>query len=1816
MKNKGFRFCYQRKRGTKGNLRSLFAYRRGNQAKIMFSHPVTQVTRLLLSVLFILTMQQTVRSQCQANAGGNPTICLGQSVTIGGAPSAWGGDGNYSFDWDNANDESNPTVSPTTTTTYVLTVTDGTGCVAQDAIVVTVNPVPVVNAGPDLDPCLNDPSIALPSGGGTWSGAPGTMLSGAGVFTPNTVGTYNLVLTQTVNGCTSTDTRVVQVRSLPIVSAGIDQVICQGQTVQLSASATSVNGSIVIYTWSGGGPGNGVSNPLSQNPTASPNNTVTYNVTAVDTENCPGQDQVTVVVHPLPVVNAGLDITVCVDPTPITLTSVSAAGGTWSGTGVSSSGVMNISTPGTYTVTYNFTNSQGCARSDTRVVTVITPGVIDAGPDRSVCLNDSPITLVPVNTGGTWSGSPFVTSSGIFTPSSSGTFTLTYMLNMGTCNAFDQVQVTVHALPTTSAGADITICAGAAGTLSGAGAGTSLAWSPAAGLSATNILNPTANPLSTAVYTLQLTDANGCSSTDAVTVNVTPLPTVNAGPAVSFCQSATPVALSGQTPMGGVWSGSNVTPAGQFTPSAVGSHLLTYTYTDANGCQGSATRTVVVAAPMVVNAGPDVSACLGANPLQLQAITPSGVWTTAPLLSATGLFQPSVAGSYTFTYSVNNGVCTATDQVVVTVHALPTANAGSDVAMCAGQSVMLQGAGTGNGTLVAQWTPSLGINHPDWLQTQVAPAATSTYTLTITDGNGCVASDATVVTVNALPVVEAGVNLTVCAGAPLQLSGQSPVGGQWSGTGVSSSGSFSATAAGDYLLTYSFTSATGCVGSDARTVTVVAVPLLEAGPNQEVCENDPQLVFSDFTSSTGEWAGAGVVDVLTGAFQPSVAGPGQHAISLTLNTGVCTLQDILIVTVHAQPALTIGADVVACQGSSLVSLGTPSLTGGTWSGQGVVNAQTGMFDPNSISAGTYVVSYSFTDALTTCSSEVTKNVLVSPLPVAAFSAIAAACQNAPVALLNNSTGATAYTWNFGDGTPVQTTANPTKVYASEGTYTIQLIARNAAGCADTTTSVIHVIASPLASMSMSTTSGCAPLSVSFTNNSVAENATYEWNFGTSTFAGHTPPSQIFVEDADLTHSISLIVHNSCGTHSVSGTVHVDPRPHAQFNTDFVGTICSPATVSFLNESNGMPDSFEWNFGNGNQLQQANPSALVYTAGAVAQEYTIELVAENECGVDVEQQVITVQPNLVNASFSLSESIGCTPLHTQVENTSEGATHYSFFIPTMGITEEAEPSFDFLTAGDYTVYMYATDGCGFDTTSLTLAALTSPTVDFSTNSDLYCEESVITFEAIATNATTFFWTFGEEDDDDDEEEVEGELVQHSYENSGAYDVTLRAMAQNACEAQITKVVEIHTTPNAAFTLSNYAACSPLNTCVTNNSAGATTYQWSLSNGAAATGENPCFDMYNNLANQTDQEILLTAWNDHGCSDQFSQQVEIWALPELLFELPDFASCDTVAFTVPVNNSSSDLSFSWYVDGTFLTNMPVPTLEVAQVGEHAIQLVATTDQGCSSNLTRTFTIYPTPEASFTVDANEICLGDDVQFANTSTLNNFSYWVFGDGEVSEEMNPLHVYSEQGVYDVLLVVTSEFGCRDSVELPNIVEAFPLPVAKFDATPGETSIYLPTIQFTNASEGSDAYYWNFGDGSSSIEENPVYDYSAPGTWQVSLTVYNQFGCSDTHRDFVEITNEFQVFIPTAFTPDNDGLNDVFEPVLVGKSNIRDYDFIVMDRWGNALFSSEDPEQGWHGNVKGGDHFADAGVYNYRLIIRFEDNAEAQILTGMVTLLR
>ncbi|HWY38001.1 MAG TPA: PKD domain-containing protein, partial [Bacteroidia bacterium] len=241
--------------------------------------------------------------------------------------------------------------------------------------------------------------------------------------------------------------------------------------------------------------------------------------------------------------------------------------------------------------------------------------------------------------------------------------------------------------------------------------------------------------------------------------------------------------------------------------------------------------------------------------------------------------------------------------------------------------------------------------------------------------------------------------------------------------------------------------------------------------------------------------------------------------------------------------------------------------------------------------------------------------------------------------------------------------------------------------------------------------------------------------------------------------------------------------------------------------------------------------------------------------------------------------------------------------------------------------------------------------------------------------------------------------------------------------------------------------------------------------------------------------------------------------------------------------------------------------------------------------------------------------VNFSNTSASSSGNYnWSFGDGKTDNTSAPWHCFS-QGSYTVHVTLTDSNGCVSTST--STVVAFPTPIANFYASPQPTTILDPEIHFTNGTSGGalvTSWKWTFGDGhGTSTDVNPYYYYKDTGTFAVQLVAVSNLGCRDSITINVIIDDEYLIYVPNAFTPNFDGVNDIFMPKAEG---VTDFKMYVYDRWGKLAFYTTDLYIGWDGrHLNQGNQIAQEDTYVWKIEAK-NKKGEPRILKGIVSLVK
>jgi hypothetical protein len=863
------------------------------------------------------------------------------------------------------------------THTITYSVTDP--CPGSCTFTIMVHPNPVVTCPDDFTMCANDPILNLqtlvsPSGGS---------FGGGNTFNPATAPhgvplQFNYTYTDPQTNCTSSCTFYIMVHPNPVVTCPGDTTMCADDPVVNLQSLVSPSGG----TFMGGDtfdPG-----------AAPPGVPLQFNYTYTDpVTGCKGYCTFYITTYPNPVVTCPPNDSACIDDPPFALAGATPAGGSYSGAGVAG-GNFNPAGAGVgnHTITYIYTDANGCSGSCTFTITVNDKPQVSCPPNMARCENDPAFTLTGASSpGGNYSGAGV--AGGIFSPANAGAgnhiITYTYTDPQTGCSTSCTFTITVHALPNVACPGNISKCIDdPAFALGGA--------TPAGGnYSGPGVVAGNFSPLNAGVgvhtITYTYTDPQtGCTNTCSFKITVHPLPTVTCPPDTTVCDNDPAFALGGATPAGGKYSNFWGIPFVNFNPAAWGAgvHAIFYDYTDpVTNCSNWCVFTITVLASPNVICPPNMNVCINGGLVPLAGAAPAGgwYWSNGPGIVG-GNFNPAVAGvgAHVIFYSYTDPAtgCTGTCSYTITVNPLPIVICPPNITVCDNDPAFpLAGATPAGGTYTIGAVPIVNFNPA------IAPLGPNVITYSYTDPlTGCTGTCTFTITVIASPVVTCPPNKTVCDNDPaFPLAGATPAGGTYT-IGAVPIVNFNPAIAplGPNVITYSYTDPlTGCTGTCAFTITVIASPVVICPPNMSVCINGGLVPLAG-GAPAGGWYWSNGPGIVGGNFNPAVAGVGAHVIfySYTDPATGCTGTCSYTITVNPLPIVICPPNITVCDNDPAFPLAGAIPAGGTYfiGAAPVVN-----FNPATAPLGATVITYSYIDPITGCTGTCAFTITVVASPV-------------------------------------------------------------------------------------------------------------------------------------------------------------------------------------------------------------------------------------------------------------------------------------------------------------------------------------------------------------------------------------------------------------------------------------------------------------------------------------------------------------------------------------------------------------------------------------------------------------------------------------------------------------------------------------------------------------------------------------------------------------------------------------------------------------------------------------------------------------------
>jgi gliding motility-associated-like protein len=1049
--------------------------------------------------------------------------------------------------------------------------------------------------------------------------------------------------------------------------------------------------------------------------------------------------------------------------------------------------------------------------------------------------------------------------------------------------------------------------------------------------------------------------------------------------------------------------------------------------------------------------------------------------------------------------------------------------------------------------------------------------------------------------------------------------------------------------AGNYPVTLTVANSQGCEDVATHEINVYDPPQVVIGA-QNVCQG-VIAEFADLTVTQPgnpiiQWAwdlGDGTTDTVQSP-NHLYAASGGYTVMLTGTTPYCSGTGTMDVVVEAKPVASfVPSSDLGCSPFPVDFLNTS--VGGvdaiwTFGDGGASNA----FSPNHtyINLGTQDSIYVVQLIMSTpsgCADTASAPITVASRVNAIFSHNAVpGCAPLAVDFTNSSTGADNYLWDFGDGS-TSVALSPSHTYVNTTLFlqsrTVRLIAYSDAGCSDTLSQQILVYPTPDFTFVAQPDSGCSPHTVTLP--SVVGAVSYAWDFGDGTSGSGPSPSHIYFNNtaADLIFPITLVASNAFGcTDTTYDEVTVYPVPDAQLLVAPLSG-CHPFTATITNLSTGAT-AYDWSYGDGSDsdtLVSAHTHTWYNYAGTNAITYPIALTATNAQGCSsIASSQVQVFP-AVNAVF-VADSVGCAPLPVQFANVSAGASTYSWSFGDGQTSDAAAPTHVYTGQGlndilfDIQLTATSSFGCS-DTATATILIHPQPIAQFIPNTQAGCQPLPVNFQDLSIGAVGLEWSFG------DGTTTSGGpgATSHTYINSGTdpvfFDPRLVATTIHGCTDTATSQIQIYPTVIADFDVDT-ALCSPAAVDLVNNSSGAASYQWSMGDGTILLGFEPTYSYVNNTALDQVHTITLTATSAYGCTATMDHLIHVYPVPAAAFQATPNTQQFPNANVLVLNNSSpGPWTHAWdFGDGATSTQASPGTHAYGTWGVFTIRLVVSGTY-CADTAAQVITITPPlPSASF-IGQGSGCAPLVVSFTNTSLQGSTYQWNFGDGGTSTADNPTYIFNVPGVYTVTLTATGINGGTNTMTKVDSVVVRPRATAFFVLQPNEVVIPSEPVFTYNLSSNATMYQWDFGDGNSSSEFNPVHYYQQIGEFNVQLIANNQWNCPDTFllEDPVVATASGEIRFPNAFTPSStgptDGVydprsfnNDHFFPLFEG---VEDYKLEIYNRWGELLFATDDIRIGWDGYYRGQP--AKQDVYVWKAYAKFSDGHES-ILKGDVTLLR
>ena len=1011
------------------------------------------------------------------------------------------------------------------------------------------------------------------------------------------------------------------------------------------------------------------------------------------------------------------------------------------------------------------------------------------------------------------------------------------------------------------------------------------------------------------------------------------------------------------------------------------------------------------------------------------------------------------------------------------MNTLPVVEAGVDVEICSGFTFQLGASGATSYV----WSPAVDLDNANISNPTFSGLNATAFTVTGTDGNGCVNTDNVTVTVNNLPVADAGADVEICIGETTQLSASGASNFSWNpSAGLDNATIANPTFSGTTttLFTVTVTDASGCEDTDDVEVTVHALPIIDAGLDEAICIGD-QVQLSVSGASTYVWSPSVDLDDETST-TPTFSGATTTLLTVTgTDLNGCVNTDNITVTVNPLPVVDAGLDEAICFGDVL-PLVASGATNYVWSP--AVDLDNANIASPVFSGGTTTsFTVTGTDA-NGCINTDEVTITVNQLPAIDAGADQSICEEESAQL--EAIGIGSFVWFPGGSLSNPTISNPVVTPASTQEYVVRLT--DAAGCMNTDTVIVTVMLKPTAVI-VADMDACQSEIIQFESTSLGNIVTTNWDLGDGN--SETLPSfdHSYPLEGSYQVILAVITDEGCAD-TTTQNISVHPNPNAVFS---LINACLVDDVNFMDQStvnSGSITTWNWDFGDSNSATTQNAQHGYAAAGT----YAVELLVGTDFGcLDSVTKYVTVHPMPV-ADFTLTNACADT-IATITDNSSivgGTITDWQWVLNSTDTIIGQFVSLGSLPVGIYSVELtvWSDQGCT-STMTQDLEIYPLPVADFSAT--VVCEGLETEFTDLSTGTTAYPITEWDWMIDGNQPSTDPNPT-YTYGTYGNNLAVLVVTNSAGCSSQITQdSILVHPAPAVGFNFTSHfcendsvffmnQSSVPL---FTNDTLASWVWSFDAIDSAFGQTSNYVFTEFG------DHEVVLDVVTNNGCMGSDTQTVHINPLPNVVIAADQFEGCQVL----PVQFwSESTIQPGYYLDSwawtfgdgtdTLYAQHPGHDFLGAEPGDtstiyYDVSLTVTSSDGCVTTLSEAelITVYANPTALYEANFYYTDLNDPLfHFTNQSSEDVIEwYWEFGDFDYTDEENPSHTYADTGSYEVSLLVTTINGCTDFIDYTVRVN----PVFVF---------YIPNSFTPN---GNDLNEFFFGQGQGYIEYNMmIYD--------------------------------------------------------------------------------------------------------------------------------